>query len=173
MNIVCTGNPDKESTIAHSIKKFFPSTVFLHKSNGYDLQTVNGLILFEAEIKKHDVFINSSYIGPGVQEKLLDATRNVWTSGHVFNIGSTVEYQSFNVEDDTYLESKLSLRNRSIELCRPDFKTTHVIVSGFKNNDPIAKTIRWILSVKDADIPIIGVNDNQLSEEFLRLWKNK
>ena len=173
MKIICTGNPDNESTIAHSVKKYFPDTTFVHKSKGIDLTTESGLCLFEKMIEGYDVFINSSYISPGIQEQLLVIARNVWSNGHVFNIGSTIEYQTFETDDKLYLESKLSLRNKSMELCRLDFKTTHMIVSGFNNNDPIVKTIRWILSVKDADFPIIGVNDNQLSEEFLELWKNK
>lgn len=172
MKIICTGNPDA-STIASSVRKYFPDATFVHKSKGFDLTTESGLLLFEKIVKDYDVFINSSYIGPGIQEQLLVSTRKVWNKGHVFNIGSTIEYQTFETDDKLYLESKLSLKNKSMELCRPDFKTTHIIVSGFKNNDPIVKTIRWIMTVKDADIPIIGVNDNQLSEEFLRLWKNK
>ena len=173
MKILCTGNPDDEKNIAHSIRKVFPDATFISKSKGIDLTTVNGLLLFEHKVKNYNVFINSSYIGPGIQEKLLTITRNAWTTGHVFNIGSTVEYQTFNTNDTEYLESKLSLRNKSMELCRLDFKTTHMIVSGFKNNDPIANTIKWILSTDNADFPIIGINDNQLSEEFIELWKNK
>lgn len=173
MKIICTGNPDKDFTIAHSIKKYFPDTTFVHRSNGFDLTTNDGKLLFEQLLKEHNVFINSSYIDHGIQEQLLCIARNTWNAGHVFNIGSTIEYQTFKTNDTLYLESKLNLRNKSIELCRLDFKTTHIIISGFKNNDPIAKTIQWILYTTDADIPIIGVNDNQLSKEFLELWNNK
>lgn len=173
MKIICTGNPNSPTNIANSVKKYFPNTTFVHKSNGYDFSTDQGVQQFKDLVQDYDVFINSSYIGPGIQEQLLIAAREVWSKGHVFNIGSTVEYQTFKVDDQTYLESKLSLRNKSMELCRLDFKTTHMIVSGFKDNDPIAKTIDWLLSVDNADFPIIGINDNQLSEEFLKLWDNK
>ena len=34
--VLCTGNPDKISTIASGIKQVWPNATFIHLSKGYD-----------------------------------------------------------------------------------------------------------------------------------------
>lgn len=174
--IICTGNPSKNYTIANSIKNFFPDTTFIHHSNGFDLTSNLGLELFQQQLSNHSVLLNCSYIAPGIQEKLLNIAREVWNQGHVFNIGSFVEFKSNNIDDQAYLESKKNLRDQSLKLCNDKFKITHITVDGYKCNndvnsnkmsvDSIAKTIQWILNEKDFFIPFIGVMGNNTLQNY-------
>lgn len=167
--ILCTGNPNKQSVLAYSVKQFYPDAEFLHESMGIDLTTDKGVKYFEERISKYNIFINSSYIAPGVQETLLRITRNKWKEGHVINIGSVAEYQSDDVNclDMSYINSKISLRNTSMMLGWYDFKTTHLLIGGFKDvndsNDPrmdpkrIVEIIDWITKSNEFLIPSISV----------------
>ena len=175
--ILCTGDPNKTSTLAHAVKKLFPNAEFLHRSMGVDLTTEEGLSVFKETVADFDVFINSSYIGPGVQERLLRITKELWTEGYVFNIGSVAEYQSADVNcmDRTYIDSKISLRNTSMALGWYDFKTTHLLIGGFKDiTDPadprmdplrIVEIIDWIMNSNEfwiSSISVLGPPINDL-----------
>ena len=165
MKVVCTGNPNNLG-IASSIAKVFPDVKFMSRATGYDLTTEEGLSKFRTDIVEYDVFINSSQISPGTQEVLLNITREVWIKGHVFNIGSIAEYKRWEWFDPPYTDEKRKLRETSIDLYDENFKTTHIVVGGFKDSstrtqfkmDPIniANTIKWVLEC-DHDVPIIGV----------------
>jgi hypothetical protein len=176
--IICTGNPDTPSNLANTVRKHFPDAKFIHKSNGYDLLTEQGLKLFQDEIANYDVFLNCSYIGIDVQQSLLKLTFSKWfgRGGHVFNIGSIVEFMAqfhdplvltkINA-DIPYMNSKLNLKKASAILGSSDFKSTYVILGGFKDisdaTDPrmdpdrILETIEWILNSEEFTVPIIGV----------------
>lgn len=165
MKIACTGNPN-DIGIARSIAKVFPNSSFMSRSSGYDLTTHEGLTKFRNDIIEYDVFVNSSQISSGTQELLLNIVREVWTKGHVFNIGSIAEYKRWEWFDPQYTTEKRSLRERSIDLHSEHFKTTHVVVGGFQDASPgthfkmdpinIANTVKWILEC-DHDVPIIGI----------------
>ena len=58
--IICTGDPNNPEHIAYGIKKVWPDTTFMHKSNGYDLDTE--LEKIKEQLSKHNTFINASYI---------------------------------------------------------------------------------------------------------------
>jgi len=176
--ILCTGNPDSSRNLAYTVKKHFPDAKFIHKSNGYDLLTEHGLKLFQDEITNYDVFLNCSYIDINVQESLLKITFSKWfgRTGHVFNIGSVVEFMAqfhdplvltkINA-DIPYMNSKLNLKKASAILGSTDFKSTYIILGGFKDvadtTDPrldptrILETIKWILNSKEFTVPIIGI----------------
>ena len=51
IKILCTGNPNKDYTLASCIRTAFPNTTFIYKSNGFDLTTAHGLELFRKESK--------------------------------------------------------------------------------------------------------------------------
>lgn len=166
--IICTGNPDKAYTFAHSVKKHFPNVKFIHKSNGYDLQTEHGLNLFRETISEFNVFLNCSYVDIGVQEVLLKITKNSWKTGHVFNMGSITEYTDISTQTDpSYTNSKISLKKTSLHLGYYDFKTTYMILSGFRDievesdrrmePDRIIEIIKWLLNTDEFIVPIIGV----------------
>jgi hypothetical protein len=166
--IICTGNPDKSYTLAHTVRRYFPDTKFIHKSNGYDFLTEHGLNLFQDEITNYNVFLNCSYIDIGIQESLLNITKNNWKCGHVFNIGSIAEYgDASNYADPAYINSKISLKKTSLTFGYYDFKTTYMILGGFRNveldSDPrmephrIVEIIKWILNTDEFIVPIIGV----------------
>lgn len=168
--IACTGDPNK-LTIANGISKVFDDVDFIHRSVGYDLLTSTGLSRFEDTIKNYNVFINASRIDIGVQIKLLEITNKVWSSGHVFNIGSVLEYNYFNYLDEEVAKDKQHLKKIGLEMLNDLFRTTHVTVGGLKNTneetslkmDPVhvATTIKWILdSNKHFHIPVIGIEND-------------
>jgi hypothetical protein len=159
MKFLCTGNPNQG--IAQAIKQVFPACDFIHKSVGFDLTTDDDLIRFKQLIKDYDVFINSSYIGTGIQEKLLRLTSEVWTSGFVFNMGSMLEFKEYESLEPKTAQDKRKLRETSLELASDKFRTTHMILSRLTDEDPngldpvnIANTIDWILK-HHAPVPVI------------------
>ena len=166
--ILCTGNPLK-SNLAAAILNTFPDTFFISRSNGYDLTTTDGVNKFKNTIKDYTVFINCSYVAPGVQQTLLKITNNVWESGHVINIGSTAEYNFFPKHNDqSYVAEKNNLKQLSLDLSSKLFKTTHISMGGINDAivsyklDPtnVANTIRWIVGLKDFYVPIIGLEND-------------
>lgn len=170
MKILCTGNPDK-LTIAYAVRKVFPDADFVHLSNGYDLLSADGLDKFRNKIKDYDVFINASIIKDGTQSNLLKIVRQEWTSGHVINIGTTMEFHFFQYMNPSRAESKLNLRNLSLDMYDKHFRTTHLIVGGFTDQSPqsrskmdslhIANTIKWVLdSSENFHVPIISVEND-------------
>jgi hypothetical protein len=170
IKILCTGNPNKDYTLASCVRAAFPNTTFIYKSNGFDLTTAHGLELFRKEISNHNVFFNCSYVAPEVQTTLVTIAHEVWQVGRIFNIGSLVEYRECDIEDQLYADSKKSLRNQAIKLCSDNFKITHMTIDGYKfQNDPtsikmpmnsIIKTIQWILFNKEFSIPFIIIMGN-------------
>lgn len=167
--ILCTGNPNK-ATIAKAIREVFPDATFIHLSAGYDFTTDEGLAKFKDTVKDFNVFINASHFDNGIQPKLLQLTRDVWTSGHVFNIGSVLEYDFFAWWGPEDSADKLALKKLSLELCNETFKTTHITCGAFKDQKPnaefkmdpihIANAIKWIMQATEFHVPIIGIEND-------------
>lgn len=166
--IICTGNPDREGTIASGIKKLFPDTTFIHRSNGWDLRDPS---LEQAIIKKfsgHNTFINASYIAAGVQSTLLDLCHRSLKFCDVINCGSTHEYDGFGSQD--YTESKRDLRHLSLKLNSYRFRTCHLIIGHLATNksandrqipiDLLCRTMFWIFE-QPFEIPIMSVDNKK------------
>jgi NADP-dependent 3-hydroxy acid dehydrogenase YdfG len=172
--ILCTGNP-ADQTVASAVKKRFDSVDFASRTTGYDLRlnSADSEKYFKQQILKYNVFINSSYIAPGVQLRLLETVYLEWMRknvfGHVINLGSTIEWKN-EPEHAEYIENKKKLRTRSLELSSQagitGVKSTHVIVSGLNDGRPghenwldlerVADVIHWILHTK-SNITLIQV----------------
>jgi hypothetical protein len=165
--ILCTGNP-QDFTVARAIKQVFPSADFACRTTGYDLRMweLSDEEHFKKNIVNYNVLINSSFISNGAQQKILEITRELWTEGHVFNIGSIAEYEGRNSFLPHYSVQKRALRDMSLSMCSDKFKTTHITPGGLNDNKPghehwldpieIANAIKWILDSK-VNIPIIGI----------------
>ena len=165
--ILCTGNPI-DYTIARAVKEIFPTADFASRATGYDLRMWEPADeeFFCNNIVKYNVLINSSFISSGAQLKILELTKQKWKVGHVFNIGSTAEYEGRNSFFPKYSIEKRALRDTSLSLNSRYFKTTHMTVGGLNDMKPgnetalepiqVAKTIKLILD-SNINIPIIGV----------------
>jgi len=167
MNILCTGNPNNK-TVASGVKNFWPNADFVSRATGFDLMnwTASTQQMFRNHIIKYNVFINSSFVYPGVQLNLLNEATSAWMQadckGHIVNIGTTMEWQT-NDKMAGYINSKLALRSRSLELNEQTgitgIKTSYIIVGGINdgapgNNDKleissIVRAIDWILTTKE------------------------
>ena len=150
--VLCTGNPDRKGSIASGIREVFPNTTFVYKSNGYDLTKVS----IKDIMSKHNCFINTAYIEHGMQLKLLNDYFESVKIGEVFNIGSTHEYDNLG-GDPEYVNSKLMLRDRSLELNNYRINSTHIVLGEKDKITPIriAKFIKWITE-QEMKFPIIG-----------------
>jgi hypothetical protein len=165
--VLCTGNPNIRG-ISKSVKQAFPNAEFISKSKGFDFTTEDGIGKLKDILKNYDVIINSSYVGSWVQHKILEAANEVNFKGHIFSIGSMAEFKQFSHYRPDYSKEKQQLRDRSVQLMNIDFKTTHVIVSGFQDStetsnnkmdaNQIVKAIQWVLDC-DMLVPIISVID--------------
>jgi hypothetical protein len=165
--VLCTGNPAHRG-IAMSVKEWFPDADFVSRTNGFDLSTIDGLNKLKCILPKYNLIINSSYIMPGIQRKILDLINEVDVVGHVFSIGSVAEFKTVRHYSPEYGLEKEQLRDRSIELMSPTFKTTHITVSGFQDQhttsdfkmcaSEIVKSIQWVLDSTYA-VPYISVVD--------------
>lgn len=173
--ILCTGNPE-HNTVASAVKKVFPSAEFACRSTGYDLRLLNSdsESYFRNNIKKYNVFINSSFICLGAQLKLLNIAHSEWMQadikGHVINIGSTAEWSDLPTAT-AYIQSKRELRNQSLQLNEQTgisgIKTTHIIAAGLNDGKPgneqylslssVANAIAWILKNPDR-IPLLQID---------------
>lgn len=169
--ILITGNPANARTLASGFAKIYPDATFISKSNGWDLsdfsdQSVDRLLNF---FKNFNTFINASYIGPLVQTKLLDIYWQSQKYADVFNFGSTHEYDGLG--DLEYSQSKIALRNRSLELNTYRFRTHHIVLGGIKNPfdpgtatfldiDTICQIVPWILS-QDFNVPLMGIDQRK------------
>ncbi len=165
--ILCTGNP-QDFTVARAIKQVFPSADFACRTTGYDLRMweLSDEEHFKKNIVNYNVLINSSFISNGTQQKILEITRELWTEGYVFNVGSTAEYEGRNSFFPLYSVQKRALRDMSLSMCSGKFKTTHITVGGLNDGKQehtdwldtieIANAIKWILDSK-VNIPIIGI----------------
>ena len=164
MRILCTGNPDK-LTIAWAAVQTWTNVDTISLSQGWDITTQQGLKNIEKKIVDYDVFINSSYIAPGVQKKLMQIVVQEWMrvniKGHVFNLGTTLEWTGN--QSDNYVKSKISLRAASLEAHEQTgitgVKSTYLILGGVNNQQPqnqdyvdplsITATIEWVLCFPD------------------------
>jgi hypothetical protein len=171
--ILISGNPINVRTLASGFVKIYPDATFISKSNGWDLndfsdQNVSKLLnLF----KNFNTFINASYIGPFVQEKLLDLYNSTQKYADVFNFGSTHEYDGMGSVE--YSKSKIALRNKSLELNNYRFRTHHIILGGIKNPfdpatlnfleiDTICQIVPWILE-QNFNVPIMCMDQQKES----------
>ena len=166
--VLCTGNPVNPANLAHGIQKLFPEATFIHQSAGWDLTDSSDSAVQRLRdiFKKHNTFINASYIGPYVQSQLLELCNQSVKYCDVFNIGSTNEYDGIN--SGLYQDSKLHLRNNSLRLNTYRFKTHHIIVGGINKHDTeetkswlsvdtVCKIIPWIMQ-QEFEVPIICVD---------------
>ena len=158
--IFCTGNPQKK-TIAHALGCDHASL-----SSGWDFLTLDTINRFQNTIINYQVFVNSSYIAPGVQLNLLNATIKAWMAkdirGHVINIGTTLS------DNSEYCLDKQKLKARSLELSDQTgitgIKTTYLSLGGVDTGEVstndlvspknISKTIKWIIE-QDSRFPLI------------------
>lgn len=177
LKILCTGNPNKIG-ITKAVADYFPNVDCISKSYGHDLTIESGQNYFRSIIKNYNVFINVAQLSNNSQEKLLRIAHEEGMLGHVFNIGSIAEYKRWEWYDANYTSEKRSLREASLELCTELFKTTHIIVGGFKdasNNHPdrmdpmeIVKSIAYILD-SNVNIPVIGIEkiiDSEMKKQL-------
>lgn len=180
--ILCTGRPG-HGGIASSLEKHFPSTVFVSKSNGYDLKLDADYRKFKNLVKDFDVFINHSQVDIGYQEKLLKDVFEIWSDsniqGHIFSIGSIIEFNEWAWLDKKTSDEKRSICDTSLRLNCEKIKTTHLITSGFNRHGPeedvkidpdkIVETIKFILEA-DIDIPLIYVEHT--NDARLKKWRD-
>lgn len=131
--IVCTGNPNK-STIAKAVRAKWPSSDFLHLSNGYDLRLWDDKRkqIFTNKIKDYNIFINASYISHMAQYDLLNVVESAWSTGLIINIGSIAENDS---SFGTYHVEKNALKLRSLQI-KGDVKSTHITIPGLNDGKP-------------------------------------
>ena len=166
MKIFCTGNPEKK-TVAYALGCDGHSL-----SSGWNFLNSDSLDRFKSTIADYNIFVNSSYIGPGVQLNLLNLAIETWQKhdikGHIITIGTTREN---NPDDSEYCKSKLELRQRSLQLSNETgitgIKTTYIVLGGIddgklENNDKvttdsISSSIHWILA-QDCRIPLIQLD---------------
>jgi hypothetical protein len=141
--VVCTGNPKNPSTLASGFVKIFPDAIFLCRSTGWDLSVTDDTCKTQLQdiFSKCNTFLNCSYVAPGVQTTLLELCHNSVKFCDVINIGSTHEYDGLGT--DTYAESKMSLRNKSLQLNSFRFSTCHFILGGIKNDSSDLKS-NWL-----------------------------
>lgn len=167
MRILCTGN-EKNKTIAYAVKQKWPSATAISLSTGWDLSLTNqkNIDQFRAELVNYDVFINSSFIGPGVQAAILETVVDEWMSkdikGHVISIGTTLEWEKSHIHSQ-YVKSKISLRELSLVYNQQTgitgVKSTYLILGGVNDGqlenkdyiDPgsIADAINWVINFPD------------------------
>jgi hypothetical protein len=160
MKIFCTGNPERK-TIAHALGADLNASLSL----GWDFTDSDTIVRFKESIQHYNVFVNSAYIAPGVQETLMNECCAEWTKintrGHIISIGTTLE----NTDDDSkYTQSKRRLKSRSLQLSNETgisgVKTTYLLLGGLGsdacNPGDIAQLIPWIVQ-QSFRIPLIQV----------------
>jgi hypothetical protein len=163
--IICTGNPAHEG-IAKSLTSIYSDITFVSRSNGYDLNTHEGLEKLKNILPEFNVLINNSHVGYGVKRKVLEIARQVWTSGRVINIGSYSEIRKYSLGTFYSTQDATELRELGFELGDEEFHVTHFMVGPFKSTakpmstesmDPIhiANTIKWVLEA-EFQVPIIS-----------------
>jgi hypothetical protein len=160
MKIFCTGNPTRK-TIAYAIG----ADVSASLSSGWDFTSADTIARFKQLIQQYNVFVNSAYIAPGVQEMLMNECCAEWTRtnvrGHIITIGTTLETTN---DSSQYAQSKRSLKNRSLQLSDETgisgVKTTYIVLGGLGPDgcDPgdISQVILWIVN-QPFRIPVIRV----------------
>ena len=165
LKIFCTGNP-KRQTVAYSLQD---RCDYASQSTGWNFTDPLTLERFRTNILNYNVFVNSSYIGVGVQLALMNITYQEWMRenirGHIITIGTTLEYSS---DTSQYAIDKRALKQRSLELSDQTgitgVKSTYLILGGINNGEPknsdyvipdhIASSIFWVLS-QDCRVPLL------------------
>ena len=175
--IICTGDPN-HGGITKSLLKYYPDTVFISRTTGYDLKTVEGYNSFLNIAKDFDVFINHSQIELGFQERVLGDVANIWSHGHIISIGSILEFDEWHCLDPVTSSEKLAIRNCSLALSSEHIKTTHLITSGFQRHGPeddvkidpdnIVDIIKFIIE-SPVEIPLIYVD--KINNDRLNKWR--
>jgi hypothetical protein len=132
--VVCTGNPDKEGTLASGFRRIFPDAVFLCRTTGWDLtdHSEKQRQRLTQVFSGCNTFLNCSYIEPHNQIWLLDVCDQSVKFCDVVNIGSTHEYDGLGSLE--YQDSKNKLRERSLALNTFRFRTCHFILGGIKKD---------------------------------------
>ena len=166
--VICTGNPDRPSTLASGFKKLFSNITFIHLKAGWDLtdQSPSAQQNLRELFAKHNTFINASYIAPYVQSYLLNMCNQSVKFCNVFNIGSTHEYDGLGSID--YQQSKLDLRNKSLKLNTYRFRSHHIVLGGIrKESNPdtddwldistICNIVPWITE-QPFEVPLICID---------------
>jgi hypothetical protein len=169
--VICTGNPSDPSTLASGFIKIFSNITFIHRDAGWDLtdRSTEARTKLKELFSQHNTFINASYIAPYTQSYLLEVCNQSVKFCDVFNIGSTHEYD--NLGTINYTQSKLDLRNKSLQLNTYRFRTHHVIVGRIKkavdpkSNDDldistICNTIPWIMQ-QSFNVPLICIDQRK------------
>jgi hypothetical protein len=169
--VICTGNPNGPSTLASGFKKIFPNITFIHRAAGWDLTDRSPLAQQNLKelFAKHNTFINASYIAPYVQSHLLDICNQSVKFCDVFNIGSTHEYDGLGSVD--YQQSKLDLRNKSLQLNTYRFRSHHIVLGGIqKESEPdtadwldistICNIVPWIIA-QPFEVPLICMEQSK------------
>jgi NADP-dependent 3-hydroxy acid dehydrogenase YdfG len=164
MRILCTGNPDK-LTIAWAVTQKWPNATTISLSSGWDFTNQQHIENLQKKIVEYDVFINSSYIAPGVQEQLMQIAVQEWMraniKGHIFNVGTTIEWT--NDQSSDYVRSKIALRTASLEINEQTgitgVKSTYLMLGGVNNQQPqtqdfvhpfsVTSLIEWIFQYPD------------------------
>jgi hypothetical protein len=160
MNMFCTGNIARK-TIAYALNPKQTASL----SSGWDFTKDESITRFAEVIQHYNVFVNSAYIAPGVQESLMNVCHNKWMrldiKGHIINIGTTLE----NTTDTSdYNQSKKQLKMQSLKLSDETgisgVKTSYIILGGLGPGmcdlDHIQQTINWIID-QPFRIPIIQI----------------
>ena len=187
--ILSTGSIDNGG-ICYSLSKIFPQIVFISRSNGFNLATDTGIEKFKSIINNFNVFINHSQISInddteekliGAQETLLKIAYSNCFKGHVITIGSVLEFSEWEFSDPIIAEEKRQLRETSLKLNCENFKTTHLIVSGFNryteledgevklHPDDIALVIKNILE-SNLDFPLLYIE--KTNDERIKKWRD-
>jgi NADP-dependent 3-hydroxy acid dehydrogenase YdfG len=165
--IICTGN-EKNQTIAWAVRRKWPQSTLMSLSGGWNLTfpDISDRHRFCQEITNCNVFINASFIAPNVQSVLLETVVNEWMRenirGHIISLGTTLEWE-FDSDNNSYIESKLSLRNLSLEYNQQTgitgVKSTYLILGGVNNGQPenkdyvdpnrVVDVIDWVLEIPE------------------------
>ena len=161
MSMFCTGNPDRK-TIAYALKPDQSASLSL----GWDFTKEESITKFSNVIQKYNVFVNSAYVAPGVQEVLMNTCYSEWMrldiKGHIINIGTTLE----NTNDTSdYNQSKQKLKRQSLKLNEETgisgIKLSYIVLGGIGPEmcelDHIQQTINWIID-QPFRIPIIQLD---------------
>lgn len=149
MKIFCTGNPVRK-TIAYALGADLNASL----SSGWNFTMSETIIRFRKSIQQYNVFVNSAYIAPGIQETLMNECHAEWTKintrGHIINVGTTLE----NTNDSSqYVQSKRNLKYRSLQLSDETgisgVKTTYILLGGLGpdgcNTKDVVQTMLWII----------------------------
>jgi len=176
LRVFCTGNSNRNG-VAAAVKLLWPNASFVSRSTGFDfLSWTSDLQSRFTELAvKHNVFINNSFISPGVQTLLLQQTHRTWMEhdikGYIINIGTTLEW---SLQPSAYAKSKLNLRQHSLELSDQagitGIRTSHILVGGLNDIGSTSKdgvcpidlvqTIAWIIG-SNSRLPLLQIDSNK------------